>query len=62
MLEWILIILVIAAIFYASDLPKLRDAAKDYALKLIETAKEKKAELQEKAQNEKVKNDDSSEK
>lgn len=59
MFEWIIIILVLAAIFYASDLPKLRDLTKAYIQKLIETAKEKKSEFQNKTEAEKDKDNSS---
>lgn len=55
MFEWILIALVIAAIFYAGDLPKLRDFLKD-KFKLLEAkAMEKKAEIEAKAKQNKKK-------
>lgn len=46
MLEWILIILVVAAIFYAGDLPKVKAFIEEKGKVVAEKAKEKKAELE----------------
>lgn len=48
MLEWMLIILAVAAIFYAGDLPRLRAYLEEKSQKAIEKAKEKKAEIESK--------------
>lgn len=48
MLEWILIILIVAAIFFAEDLPKLKSYLDEKKQKAIEKAKEKKAEFEAK--------------
>lgn len=48
MLEWILIIAVLAAIFYAKDLPALRNKALEIGCELLQKAKEKKEQLAEK--------------
>ena len=42
MLEWILIIAVLAAIFYAKDLPALKDKTVEIGKSLLQKAKEKK--------------------
>lgn len=52
MLEWILIIAVLAAIFYAKDLPALRKKALDIGSDLLQKAKEKKEQLAEKQKEE----------
>lgn len=48
MFEWILIALVIAAIFYAGDLPKIKAFLSDKFKMLEAKAMEKKAELEAK--------------
>ena len=48
MLEWILIIVVLAAIFYAKDLPTLKNKAVEVGNQLLQKAKEKKEHLAEK--------------
>lgn len=48
MLEWILIIAVLAAIFYAKDLPTLKNKAIEVGNQLLQKAKEKKEHLAEK--------------
>ncbi len=45
MLEWILIIAVIAAIFYAKDLPALKDKIVVLGEDLLKKAKEKKEQI-----------------
>lgn len=45
MLEWILIIVVLAAIFYAKDLPALKDKAVSYGQDLLQKAKAKKEQI-----------------
>ena len=58
MLEWILIILVLAAIFGASSLPKLKLILETRTKEMVEKAKAKKLELEEKIkQNKNKKND-----
>lgn len=49
MFEWILIALVIAAIFYAGDLPKIKEFLKLKFKDLEKKAIEKKVELEAKA-------------
>lgn len=57
MFEWILIAIVIVAIFYAGDLPKFRAFAEEKIKLLSEKAKEKKSEVEAKmAQNKEKKN------
>ena len=56
MLEWILIILAVAAVFYAGDLPKLKAYIEDKSKVALEKAKEKKAEIESKMNKDK-KND-----
>lgn len=58
MLEWILIIAVLAAIFYAKDLPALRNKAIEVGNQLLEKAKEKKEQLAEKQKENKEENKD----
>mgnify|MGYP000766467330 CR=1 FL=1 len=53
MFEWILIILVVAAIFYAGDLPKVKAFLQEKGKIVAEKAKEKKAELEAKAKEKK---------
>ena len=48
MFEWILIILVVAAIFYAGDLPKVKAFLQEKGKIVAEKAKEKKVELEAK--------------
>lgn len=60
MLEWILIILAVAAIFYAGDLPKLKAYLEDKSKKAIEKAKEKRAEIEAKINKDKKGNTDNS--
>lgn len=45
MLEWIVIIAVIAAIFYAKDLPSLKNKALKIGNNLLRKAKEKKEQI-----------------
>ena len=45
MLEWILIIAVLAAIFFAKDLPAVKDKAVDLGKVLLQKAKEKKDQI-----------------
>lgn len=53
MFEWILIILVVAAIFYAGDLPKVKAFLQEKSKIVAEKAKEKKVELEAKAKEKK---------
>lgn len=46
MFEWILIALIVAAIFYAGDLPKLKQYMDERTKAIMEKAKEKKNELE----------------
>lgn len=45
MLEWILIIAVLAAIFFAKDLPILKNRALDFCSFIVDKAKEKKDQI-----------------
>lgn len=58
MLEWILIILAVAAIFYAGDLPKLKVYLEEKSKKAIEKAKEKRDEIEAKMNKDKKDNSD----
>ena len=59
MFEWIIIALVIAAIFYAGDLPKLKSFLDDKTKLLFEKAKEKKTELENQIKNKSTKGNNS---
>lgn len=45
MFEWILIIAILAAIFYAKDLPALKNKTLKIGSEILKKAKEKKAHL-----------------
>lgn len=57
MLDWIIIILVVAAVFYAGDLPKVKAFLLEKSKLLAAKAKEKKAEVENKMNKEKKEDD-----
>lgn len=56
MFEWILIIIIVAAIFFAGDLPKLKSFMEEKGKAALNKAKDKKTELESKMSKDKKDN------